>query len=75
MENASIFLDEVSKLNIKNGDILVFKHPGIISCEAEKRITTKLKIILEKGGFKNIEVIVLTNGADIGVLTKEESEA
>lgn len=65
-----IMLEDVQRLVIKDGDIVVLKHARMLTDEACNRlkqiVDSQLKPI-----YPNIKVLVLEEGMDIGVLTKD----
>ena len=63
-------LESMQKLDVKDGDVVVIKHPGILKDPARLRETVEGYLL--KFGFK-VQVMVLEEGVDIGVLRKEET--
>jgi len=64
------FIQSMQKLEIKDGDIVVIKHPMSLSPAVRKRMAACLQPTIKDFGF-NIHVVVLDEGMDIGVLTRD----
>jgi hypothetical protein len=64
-------IEKMQKLGIKDGDIVVLKHPGRLTEAAVKGIKESLGFLKD---WKIKKVVVLEEGMDIGVLTHEEGE-
>jgi hypothetical protein len=71
MEERISWLQSMQKLDMKDGDIVVLRHPLVLSKEAIKNICTTVKEIIKESGF-NVKVMFLEEGLDIGVLRKEK---
>lgn len=71
-ENMEItMLQSMQKLDIKDGDVIVFKHPYKINHQTFENIRCVVNSLLNKFGL-NIDVIILEKGMDIGVLRNGE---
>jgi hypothetical protein len=69
MEERVNFLQSMQKLEIKDGDIIVLRHPRYL------KNANQLKEIVEeimKNYSYNIHVMVLEEGMEIGVLTASQ---
>jgi hypothetical protein len=65
-----IKLSDVERLVVKDGDILVFRHPRTLSCEAMGRIREYVGEKLRGRGI-DVEVFILEEGMDVGVISKQ----
>ena len=70
IQNDIKFLQSMQKLEIKEGDIVVLRHPCKLSEQAVTNLKTQIKELIRSGGF-NVKVMVLEEGMDIGVLQRE----
>lgn len=69
-QNDINLLRSIQKLEIKEGDIIVLRHPYRLSEEAAKNLRSVIEEIIRSGGF-NIKVMVLEDGMNIdGILSK-----
>ncbi len=71
-------IQSFGKLELKDGDIVIIKHPGQLSQKSYQGFTEAFKNIFGKWGLTN-HVLILDSGADIGILRpvnteKEQSE-
>ena len=64
------FLQSMQKLEIKDGDIIVLKYPGVLSETASKALKRAFHDMMNSFGYK-IHIIVLEENMDIGVLQKK----
>jgi len=64
------FIQSISKLEIKEKDIIVIKVPFVLSRSVYENLKNLIFEVLKSQGFQN-KVIVLENGVDIGILRKE----
>jgi len=62
-----IFLKSMKKLDVKDGDIVVLKHPGVLSETVRKNLQNSIQESIKNFGF-NVRVIVFEEGIDIGLL-------
>lgn len=71
-ENMNIqFLQNMKKLEVKDGDIIVLQYSHVLSEKAIVNMREAIREILQ--GFSvNVEVMILQEGMEIGVLTKEK---
>ncbi len=68
-----INIDEVKKVVLKKGDILVLRYEGVLKLEAYNCLKKSLDYILDKVGLKgDVAVMILEQGADISILTQDE---
>jgi argonaute-like protein implicated in RNA metabolism and viral defense len=65
------YLESMQKLEVKDGDILVLRHTGILSPAGADGIRYAVKKIIKDSGF-DVKVLILEEGMKIGVLRKEE---
>jgi len=63
------FLQSMQKLEVKDGDIVVLRHPCKLSEKTTIILKTHIEEIIKSGGF-NVKVMVLEEGMDIGILSK-----
>ena len=63
------WLKSMQRLEVRDGDIVVIKHPCPLRAEASENLRGALKEIINEYGYK-VNVMILDGGADIGVLTK-----
>lgn len=66
------FIKSIQKVDIKDGDIIIIKHPLVLSSEARKRLGEAVKNIMKDCCINN-KVMVLDEGMDIGVLSRDKS--
>ena len=64
------FLQSVQKLDVKDGDIIVLKHPGVLKSETAVYLRESLQEALHKWGYNGLKVVLLEEGMDMGVLRK-----
>ena len=63
-------IEKIKNGNIGNGDILIFKYPGILSTEAKKNIADSVR---ESLGLDNIKILIFDEGLEpVMVLRKDE---
>lgn len=62
------FLQSMQKLDVKDGDIVVIRHPGILKHPTELR--EAIQETIKKYGF-NVHVMVFEEGLEVGVMRKE----
>ena len=67
----TVYVEHLKALPIKDGDMLVFKHPKVLSANAQKLIVEGLRQTVNDLGLKNVKVIILEEGADLGVISQE----
>ena len=72
-QNDINFLQSMQKLELKEGDIVVLRHPYKLSSDTITRLKTEIKEHIRAGGF-NVKVMVLEEGMDIGLLRKEKDD-
>lgn len=65
------FYNSIKSLDVKDGDILVLRHPHIMSEGTRETLRNEIKNILDEFGFK-ISVIVLEEGLSLDILRKEK---
>ena len=65
--------EQVSKLNITDGDCLVIKCPHVVSRDEAFHLKSAFTALVDNLGV-NAKVIILDRGMDIAVLTKGEPE-
>lgn len=70
MEERVNWLQSMQKLEIKNGDIVVIRHPGILKKEAIDNLKFTIQAMIKKYGF-DVHVMVFEEGLEIGVLRKQ----
>jgi len=70
MEERVTFLQSMQKLDVKDGDVIVLRHPYQLSKTCSKNLQDGIEESIKKFGF-NVRIIVLEEGMDIGVLTKK----
>ena len=70
IQNDIKFLQSMQKLEIKEGDIVILRHPYKLSEQATANLKTSIEKVIRSGGF-NVKVMVLEEGMDIGILSKE----
>ena len=71
----TVYVEHLKALPIKDGDMLVFKYPKVLSDDAKRNIVRGLRETVNDLGFKNVKVLILEEGADLGVITKGEADA
>ena len=69
-QNDINFLQSMQKLEVKEGDIIVLRHPCRLSEQASMSLKAHMEGSIKSFGF-NVKVIVLEEDMNIGVLTKE----
>ena len=67
-------IETLKRLSLQDNDIIVLKHPEMLSPQAIKNITKTLKIILDKIPQKNIQVVVLEEDMDVEVLGRDKEK-
>ncbi len=67
MEERVNWLQSMQKLEVKDGDIVVLRHPGILSNTCIVNLRDTVQEIIKKFGF-NVHVMVFEEGVEIGVL-------
>lgn len=68
-QNDINFLQSMQKLELKEGDIIVLRHPYKLSEETIVNLKSQIQLIIKSAGF-NVKIMVLEEGMDIGVLRK-----
>jgi len=63
------FLEGMQKLEVKDGDTVVIKTPLALSAQTHKNLREAIKQQIKDFGY-NVNVMLLEEGMDIGVLTK-----
>lgn len=69
MEKRVNFLQSMQKLDVKDGDIIVLRHPQRLSAIAHDNLKVSIEKSIKHFGL-NIRVLVLEENMDIGVLRK-----
>lgn len=64
------FLQSMQKLEIKEGDILVFRYPGVLSPKCIKDLTIMVQKTIKEFGY-DVRILVLEGGMEVGTLRKE----
>jgi len=67
-------LQLMQKLEIKDGDVIVLKCKQKITNEAAKHMRESYQTAMEGFSIKDIKVLILEEGIDIGVITKGVKE-
>ena len=62
----------MQKLDIKDNDIIVLRHPYALSRNCSEHLRSIVTDIIKDAGF-NVKAIVLEEGMDIGVLRKDSN--
>ncbi len=70
MEERVNWLQSMQKLDVKDGDIVVLRHPGILSKVGIDNLKGAVQKMIKEYGF-NIHVMVLEKGTEIGILRKQ----
>jgi len=70
IEKDTQFIQSMQKLDIKDGDLIVLKYPGILPAKTSISIRESLQEALRKWGYNGLKVILLEDGMDIGVFKK-----
>jgi len=65
------FLQSMQVLDLKDDDIVVVRHPSVLSTETAVRIRSVFMDMFKNWGL-NVHVIVFDEGMDIGILIKED---
>ncbi len=65
------FIQNISILELKPDDIVILKHPGILSQNAHNQLKDSLHKIFDDLGILN-KVIIFDENMDIGILRKIE---
>ena len=65
-------LQSMQKLNLKDGDIIVFRYPGRLSEKAIEFLTLSLRTTIDRFDFKKVNYMILEEGMEIGILRKEK---
>ena len=68
-ESDTIYLKTMQKLEIKDGDILVFKFPYKVNSGVLINFSRHVKEKIKELGY-DIEIIILEEGIDVGILRK-----
>ena len=63
------FLEDMQRLEVKDGDVIVLRHPMRLSADDIVRLQTFFGDILDSASYK-LKVLVLDEGMGIGVLGK-----
>lgn len=71
LEKNTQFIQSARRLDIKDGDLIVLKHPGRLSASTVIRLTNSIEEIFKNWGHKNFHFILLEEGMDIGVFRKK----
>lgn len=64
------WLQSMQKLEVKDGDIVVLRHPGKLSKTTIDAIKSAVQAMIKEYGF-NVHVMVFEEGMKIGVLSKQ----
>lgn len=70
MENQVNWLQSMQKLDVRDGDIIILRHPGRLSKTAHDNLQGSVQEVIKESGF-NIKVMVLEEGIEIRILRKE----
>ena len=70
MEERVNWLQSMQKLDVKDGDIVVLRHPGVLSKDSAKKLKKFVRKIVKGHGF-DVHAMVLEEGMEIGVLRQE----
>jgi len=68
------FIESFGKLEVKEGDIIILKSPESLSPRVFSGLKDQLKMLTDKLNLKNVQVAILDNGMDIGILRKYQEE-
>lgn len=68
------FLQSMQKLEVKDGDTIVFRYPRSLSEKAAENLTGSLRSVLDRFGYKNVNFMILEEGMDIGVLRNPRND-
>ena len=63
-------IESFGKLDLKDGDIVILKHPMILGKNAAVRLREAVEDILKPF---NVKIMVIENGMDIGILRPEKA--
>ena len=72
MEERVNWLQSMQKLDVKDGDIVVLRHPGVLAKDSAKKLKKFVRKIVKGHGF-DVHVMVFEEGMEIGVLRKGET--
>ena len=68
------YFQSMQKLKIKDGDVIVLKCKQKLSSETAKHLSEAYQKAMEGFRIKDIKVLILEEGIDIGVITKGVKE-
>jgi len=64
------FLESMQRLEIKNGDILVLRYPGVLPRNTASNLRKIFQETIKDFGY-DVRILVLEEGMEIGTLRKE----
>ena len=65
------FLQSMQRLDIKDGDIIALRYPGVLSETAHERLKTTFQKVIKDFGY-DVKILVLEEGLEIETLRKDE---
>lgn len=65
-------LEDLSRLSVKPGDIVVVRGDRLMPQEAAERIRDQISGVIARSGVPNVQVIVLANDIELSVFTPDD---
>ena len=62
------FIESIARLELKDGDTVVFRVKNLLSEVAAKRVKEDLEQFFTDRGFKNIRAMILEEGAELEII-------
>ena len=70
LEKNTQFIQSARRLDIKDGDLIILKHPERLSHSAVNHLIGHLQEHFKRWGYNDLHFILLEEGLDIGVFRK-----
>ena len=67
-------IEEIKKLRVVPGDIIVLKCPELLSEAVVQKIKEDVKSLLDFVGIKDVGMMILEEGMDIEILKQERNK-
>jgi hypothetical protein len=66
------WLQSMQRLDVKNGDIIVIRYPGVLSTNAKTYFRESVRDILKDYGY-DVRVMIFEEGSEIGILRRDNT--
>lgn len=71
MEERVNWLQSMQKLDVKDGDIIILRHPRVLSKDSTDGLKSAVQKMIKEYGY-NVHVMVFEEDMKVGILSKQK---